>query len=189
MIKSVQVPAETPELRTPRLRLRTLQQSDADDIFSIYSDPQVMRYWSGEPITRLEEASAIISRNLDLAAQGNSVIWAVVHAEAEAMVGTCTLFKIDQQNRHAEVGFILNRQWWRQGLMSEAVNAMVAFGFEQMMLNRLEADVDPDNAASLALLKNIGFRKEGYFRQRWDIAGEWKDSVMLGLLAVEYDRR
>jgi ribosomal-protein-alanine N-acetyltransferase len=175
-------------MNTARLQLRTLHDGDVNDIFSIYSDQQVMRYWSGKPITRLQQASAVIHRNLEFAAQGNSVVWAVVHTETQKMVGTCTLFKIDKENQHAEVGFILNRQWWRQGLMSEAVNKMVIYGFEQMALHRLEADVDPGNTASLALLKSMGFRKEGYFRERWDIGGEWKDSVMLGLLATDYHR-
>jgi RimJ/RimL family protein N-acetyltransferase len=185
----VEIPRVAPVLNTKRLTLRPLEDGDVNDIFSIHSDEEVMRYWSGTPISRLEEARDIIRKNFEWASQGDSISWGVVHTESGRLVGTCTLFKIDRENQHAEVGFILNRQWWRQGVMSEAVTKMVAYAFDQLTMHRLEADVDPENAGSLALLKNLGFREEGFFRERWDVGGEWKDSVMLGLLASEHHRQ
>ena len=86
-------------------------------------------------------------------------------------------------NRHAEIGFILAREHWGKGFAQEAVRRVLAFGFGDMGLHRVEADVDPANEASLALLEKLGFRREGYLHERWFTFGAWKDSVILGLLA------
>ncbi len=73
-----------------------------------------------------------------------------------------------------------------RGLAGEAVGAVLAFGFATLNLHRVEADVDPENVASLRLLGRLGFAEEGRFRERWLTFGTWKDSVMLGLLAADY---
>jgi RimJ/RimL family protein N-acetyltransferase len=70
--------------------------------------------------------------------------------------------------------------------MSEALSAVLNYAFDELDLHRVEADVDPDHAASLALLNKFGFAREGLFRDRWFVHEEWHDSVMLGLLARDY---
>ena len=78
------------------------------------------------------------------------------------------------------------RDFWGRGLMSEALAAVLSYAFEDLGMHRIEADVDPDHAASLALLEKFGFIREGILRDRWFVHGEWHDSVMLGLLADEF---
>ena len=90
------------------------------------------------------------------------------------------------QNRRAEIGYVLNRKFWRQGLMSEAIRGVINFAFSSMNLHRIEADTDGDNLASLTMLEQLGFQREGYFRERWCVYDEWQDSVMLGLLESDW---
>lgn len=102
------------------------------------------------------------------------------------VIGKFTLFHIDENNHRAEIGYVLNRQFWRKGYGSEVVAAMLECCFDHYGMHRVEADIDPDNAASLALLKKFGFRREGLFRQRWKQGEEWRDSVMMALLSIEW---
>jgi len=98
------------------------------------------------------------------------------------LIGKCILFQFNHENHRAEIGYILNRNYWRRGYMFQALEAVIDFAFGTLKLHRLEADVDPDNAGSLGVLEKLGFEREGLFRDRWLQNGEWVDSVMLGLV-------
>ena len=167
----------------PRVRLRPTRPADAGDLFAVYSDAETMRYWSHEPFTAADEAAAALAGIARSFAARTSLEWAIADAATDALVGTVTLYGWDRAHRRAEIGFLLGRAHWGRGLASEAVRAALAFGFSEMDLHRVEADVDPENAASLALLARLGFREEGRLAERWFTYGAWRDSVVLGLLA------
>ncbi|HEX8386007.1 MAG TPA: GNAT family N-acetyltransferase [Rubricoccaceae bacterium] len=169
----------------PRLRLRPTRADDAEDVYAVFSDLETVRYWSHEPFTGLDQARDYLAGIERVFGERTLFQWAVADAETDRLVGTVTLFGWDRAHRRAEVGFILHRARWGQGLASEAVRAALAFAFGPMGLHRVEADVDPDNGASLALLRRIGFREEGRLRERWFTYGEWRGSVLLGLLSGE----
>lgn len=175
-----------PVLLTSRLRLRPLSLEDSLDVFKIHSDPQTVEYWGHDVLSGVTQAQELIKGNLEWVESGQSVYWAIEWRDRKGLIGTCTLFKMDEQNRHAEVGYILNREFWGQGVMTEALSAMVDYAFNTLDLHRLEADTDPNNVASLALLEKFGFKREGLFRERWWVHGKWLDSDMLGLLRSEY---
>jgi len=176
-----------PVLETSRLRLRPLSMADTAAVFEIHSDPETLKYWGHDQMTSIEQAEDLIRGNMEWVDSGMAVYWAMERRERPGLIGTCTLFKMDHQNRHAEVGYILNRSCWGQGFMTEALATMIDYAFTTLDLHRLEADTDPRNANSIALLKKFGFRQEGYFRERWFVHGQWLDSDMLGLLRSEYD--
>lgn len=177
-----------PRLETPRLRLRELAEDDASALFALYSDPETMRYWSCPAYQDPAQALGLI-RSIHRGQQaGELVEWGVVARGADRLAGTLTLHQLDEGNRRAELGFLLGRPWWGQGLMREAAEAALAFAFaaDGLDLHRLEADTDPRNLASIRLLERLGFQREGQLRQRWCVAGEWSDSAMYGLLAPDW---
>lgn len=174
------------EVSTRRLLLRPLRAEDAPGMFAIYSDPQTMKYWSSASIETLEDAAQMVSEDLKLQMGDTATFWAITLPRTGRVIGKFTLFHIDRENRRAEVGYVLNRQFWRKGYGSEAMAAMLELFFIRFELHRLEADVDPDNAASIGLLKQFGFREEGLFRERWLMNGQWRDSVMLSLLTTHW---
>jgi RimJ/RimL family protein N-acetyltransferase len=166
--------------------MRELRQSDAPAVFKLYSDPETVRYWGNDLITETGEAEELVRINLEWVTAGDCYYWAIEHRASGQVIGTCTIFKIDERNRRAEIGYILNRSFWRQGLMTEAMIALLEFSFDTLDLHRLEADTDPNNSASNGLLEKFGFKREGYFRERWWVHGQWLDSDMWGLLKSEY---
>ena len=98
-----------PVLETSRLRLRPLSLEDAAAVFEIHSDPETLKYWGHELMSGIAEAENLIRGNLEWVESGMSVYWAMAWRNRPGLIGTCTLFKMDHQNRHAEVGYILNR--------------------------------------------------------------------------------
>ncbi|MDX2419283.1 MAG: GNAT family protein [Xanthomonadales bacterium] len=174
---------------TRDLHLRPSNDTDAESMFTMLSDPQSMKYWSDEPISNLEAAVEVLNKDLESDAQGNSMCWAVTLKGHDKMIGKCILFQLSQQNRRAEIGYLLNREYWRQGLMHQALEAVIDFAFNTLDFHRIEADVDTENTGSLGLLEKLGFTREGLFRERWFVYDEWQDSVMLGLLKQDWHSR
>jgi [ribosomal protein S5]-alanine N-acetyltransferase len=177
-----------PTLQGERVALRWMTTRDADALYAIFSDPEVVRYWSTLPMTRKAEARALLRDIREEHADGHLHEWGLVQRENDRVIGTCTLFHIDRGNRRAEVGFALGRPWWGQGLMREGLGVLLDFAFGELALRRVEADVDPRNRLSAELLERLGFRREGLLRERWNVGGELQDAAFYGLLAREFRR-
>jgi RimJ/RimL family protein N-acetyltransferase len=159
--------------------------TDAPALLAVFGDPAVMRYWATPPLADLAEAAALVQQARINAQAGTGFRWAIARRADDALVGTCSLFHLDLPNGRAELGFALGQAWWGQGLAAEAIALAIGHAFGAMGLARIEADVDPRNAASLRALERMGFRREGYLRERYRVNGEVQDSVLLGLLRRE----
>jgi ribosomal-protein-alanine N-acetyltransferase len=176
-----------PVLASSRLRLRPYRDDDAGAMFALYSDPRVMRYWSFPPWTDLGQARDYLSRAAAHAAQGIALPWAIADARSDALLGTATLHSLHRDQGRAELGYSLAPAHQGRGLAAEALRLALAHAFGPLGLRRVEADVDPRNAASCRLLERLGFRREGLLRERWRVNGETCDSALFGLLAREFD--
>lgn len=181
--------AELPVLRAARVALRWLRPEDARDVFAVFSDPEVMRYWSSPPLQNLEAAAVLIRQIQALFASRALFQWGIALRPNDTIVGTCTLFHLDHTHRRGEIGFAVGRGYWGQGLASEAVETLLRFAFEKLNLHRIEADVDPRNDRSLRLLERQGFQREGFLRERYHVGAETPDTVFLGLLRREWTPR
>ena len=172
-------------LRTNRLTLRPLRDGDEDALFAIYSDPKVMRYWNAPLWLHLESAHAMISK--DISATGKEYLRLGIEVTRDsALIGTCTFFEINATCRRAEVGYAIGSATWGNGYMHEALTALLEYGFGELGLNRVEADIDPRNDPSAKTLLRLGFSREGYLRERWIVGGEVSDTVLFGLLQREW---
>jgi [ribosomal protein S5]-alanine N-acetyltransferase len=180
---------ELPTIPAGRVRLRPLADGDVPALFAVFSDEQVMRYWSTPPMREVAEAQALLDEIRSTFLQRSLFQWGVARVEDDRVVGTCTLFNIDKRNRRAEIGYALARDCWGRGLMREALGALIDYAFGPLDLTRLEADVDPRNAPSIRIVERLGFVREGLLRERWHVGGETQDSVILGLLRREWEAR
>ncbi len=157
-------------------------------LFEIFSDPQVMRYWSSAPWNDKAEAVQMVESIRDHFAKGTLYQWGIARNSDDYIIGTCTLAHVDTQNRRAEIGFALRSDHWNQGYMFEATSTLLRFAFDKLGLHRVEADVDPRNKASIRLLERLGFQREGHLRERWLVGDEINDTIFFGLLRREWQR-
>ncbi|MBI3369969.1 MAG: GNAT family N-acetyltransferase, partial [Burkholderiales bacterium] len=162
-------------LSTRRLLLRPLRDADAAALLAIFCDPRVMRYWSTPPWTSIDAAHAMIERDRTAMSTGEHLRLGITRARDGALIGTCTLFDLSAQSRRAEVGYALASQAWGRAYMDEALRALLGHGFNEMGLNRVEADIDPRNEASARSLQRLGFKQEGHLRERWIVGDEVSD--------------
>ena len=176
-------------LTTERLVLRWLSEADAAAQYAIFSDPVVMRYWSSAHWTEPAQADALIAKALADYAAGTALRWAVARRDTGEMIGNVNLYSFFDANRRCDIGYALAQAHWGQGLLGEALAAALAHGFETLKLNRVEADIDPRNAASAKVLERLGFVREGYMAERWLVNGEVCDTVFYGLLRRHWQAR
>jgi len=178
-----------PTIDARRLTLRPLADQDVPALFAVFSDPETMRYWSRTAMTNIEEAANLLDEVRDLAVTGALYQWGIARREDDGVIGTCTLHRIDRTHARAEIGYILRRDHWGRGLAHEALVALIGHAFGALALRRLEADIDPRNAASIRLVERLGFKLEGHLRERYRIGDEVQDSLFYGLLASEWRQR
>jgi len=169
-------------LSTERLTIRQLTDADAPALFAIFSHPEVMRYWSSPPWTSLSQAQEALAEVQDGYRTENWFQWGIERKEDRAIIGTYTLFHFHRASRRAEMGYALGRPYWSKGYMHEALTGVVNYAFTALNLNRLEADIDPRNAASARTLERLGFQKEGFLPERWIVGDEVSDTWLYGLL-------
>ncbi len=175
-----------PTLDAPRVRLRWLTADDIDALFAVFSDREMMRYWSTPAMKDRAEADVLLTRIHDFFRAKSGFQWGVERKADGRLLGTCTLFHVDSANLRAEVGYGLGSAYWRQGYMREALGTLIDFAFGTLRLRRLEADVDPRNENSMRILGKLGFQREGLLRERWNVGDEIQDTAFLGLLAREW---
>ncbi|HEY0460407.1 MAG TPA: GNAT family N-acetyltransferase [Pyrinomonadaceae bacterium] len=177
-----------PIIEARRVRLRHLEESDTDSLFEIFSDREAMRFWSTPPFTSRAEAANLLAEIHEFFRQKSLFQWGIALRENDGIIGTATLFRFDRQSRRAEIGYILNRRFWGNGFINEALAALLEFAFEKLSLNRIEADIDPRNAASARVVERLGFRREGLLRERWIVGGERQDTLFYGLLESDWNK-
>ena len=182
-----EIPQSLPVLESERIRLRPLRMDDAAEVFTLFSDARVTRYWSFQAWTEPAQAEAWLAERIGWGPP--SVYgWAMADRASDAFIGTTALFSLSGPLHRAELGYSLMPARQGEGLATEAVRRALDFGFDVLGLERIEADVDPRNLASCRLAERLGFQREGLLRNRWRVGGEFADSILYGLLRGEYRR-
>lgn len=172
-----------PSLDTPRLLLREIKAADAPALLAIHSDAEAMRYFGTEPIQTLAQADAMVEVFAAWRQLANpGVRWGIVRKTDGQLIGTCGLFRWDRGWRCCNIGYELGRAAWGQGFMAEALTAALAWGFEHMALNRVQAQVHPENKASIQTLCKLGFQVEGRQREAGHWLGRYHDLQMMAVL-------
>jgi ribosomal-protein-alanine N-acetyltransferase len=167
-----------PTLTTARLVLREVRTEDAPACFTMRGDPETMRHVRRPLATTLDDAKAFISRVLEGQRANTCAQWAITLKGDDTCIGVIGPWRIDLENHRGELGYMLARSYWGQGLISEAIATVVDHAFSVLGLHSLEAWVDPRNKASLRALEKNGFIQEAHFKENvfWD--GVFSDSVV-----------
>lgn len=173
-----------PEIKTERLLLRRLIKEDAEQIFKLRSNQDVMKFIGKKPIVSMDEAIDFFNL-IDNSLENNSgITWAMALIESpEKTIGTMGLWRLIKENFRAEVGYMLLPEYWKKGLAKEALLKVIDYGFDEMKLHSMEAHISPRNAASASLLQSTGFLKEAYFKEDFFFNGAFEDTAIYSLLA------
>ncbi len=180
---------EPPPIVTPRLLLRLATPADLQALMAVNGDDAVTEFLPYDSWRGLDDAQAWLQRTETQRATGTTLQFVVVHhagTDPPLVIGTCLLFRFDEGSARCELGYVLGRAFWGQGLMREALVALIDTAFGSLGLRRLEAEVAPANAASAGLLQRLGFVREGLARQRWVSKGAARDVISFGLLRDEW---
>lgn len=175
-----------PILETERLLLRQIVQTDAEDIFIIRSDANVMRYIPRPIAQTVDDVFPLIQMIEDFLTKGERINWAMELKSTGKLIGMIGYVNIKEQHYRAEIGYALAAVHHRKGYMLEALKSVVQYGFQEMNLHSIEAIVDADNVASNALLLQAGFVKEAYFREDFYHNTSFRNSIHYGFLKSEF---
>lgn len=176
-------------LETARLRLRHFQDADCTPFMTYRNDPDVARYQSWEGITK-SEARAFIQEMKEIQPwePGEWLQIAIELKETGLLVGDCAVKIAADDERQAEIGYTLSRDYQGRGIASEAVSRVLDYAFVSLGLHRVIAITDCENAPSVALLERLGLRREGHFHQNVWFKGKWGDEYLYAILHEEWLR-
>lgn len=177
-----------PSLTTNRLYLRQLQLKDANELFATFSDEEAMQFNGHEPHRSLDETRRLIEQIGTRYVRRESIRWGITLKGEDSVIGSCSFHHFDAGFHRAEIGYELNRAFWRHGLMTEAMSAILTYGFTELGLHRVEAIIDMANEPSKKLLLKLGFSYEGNLRQRYVFRDGFEDEHYFGLLQNEWLR-
>ena len=171
-----------PVIETERLLLRRIEKKDAAAIYIFRREPEVMRY-IGKPTAQSEKEVKELIYKIDDGIKNNaSIAWGITLKNEKEVIGTIGYHRIEKEHYRAEIGYMLHQEYWNKGLMSEAIKAVIHFGFENMKLHSIEAKLDAANIASKKLLTSHHFVKEAYFKENYFFEGRFQDTEVCSLI-------
>lgn len=172
-----------PTLQTERLILRAHTNGDAKALFALRTHEDVKRYINKENPKNIKETEARIRQVHEGYNNKTSVAWVIaLKNNPTEMIGEIGYYRTDLANHRAEIGYMLHPNFWRKGLVSEALSEVIALGFKEIKLHSISATINPSNDASRQILLKHGFEKEAYFKEDYYFKGEFLDTEIYGLL-------
>ncbi len=146
-----------PVIRTERLMLRSLNKEDEHNLFALRSDESVNQYIDRDPPASIEDVSTFIDK-INTGIKENKNLYWVIEFNNE-FAGTICMFNLNPEKSTAEIGYELLPKFQNKGLMKEAVNAVLEFGFDELQLERIDGCCHIDNERSIQVLKKFQFAR------------------------------
>lgn len=179
---------DLPTLETKRLLLRKYKKEDMDDLYEYASDEEVTRYLTFETYKNMEDANQYIQTLLEKYRNGNEVSpWAIEWKQNHKMIGSIGINQWDIENYYIQIGYVLNKKYWNQGIMTEALKTVIDFAFKNMNIERIELTHDVRNIGSGKVMLKNGLKQEGILRKSKYIKGEFIDCFYYSILREEYE--
>lgn len=186
-MNTVDISHEFPQLETERLILRKMTLDDTEALFKFWADDEVTKYMNVESFHSPKQAEAMILLLNELFTKNQAIRWGIFSKADNCIIGTCGYNNwIQDYASRGEIGYDLDRSYWGQGIMREALRAMINYGFEAMELNRIEALVVLDADRSMNVLQKLGFQMEGILREYGYWKGQFWDECCFSLLKKEW---
>ncbi len=173
-----------PLLYTQRLQLRAFSANDVNEIISLRSNKELMKYIDRPLIETADKALQLVQKIIDGLNNNEAITWAIALKNENRVIGNIGFWKIDKEHHRAEIGYMLHPYHQKKGLMQEAISAILNYGFSTMKLHSVEANVNPANQNSKKFLAKNKFVQEAYFRENFYYNGQFMDSAIFSLLST-----
>ena len=174
-----------PYLETKRLLLRQTTLGDIEAVFAVFCDPKVTQFHNLDTFTHLEQATKVVERRIESFRNRRGIRWEIVQKQNNYLIGSCG-FTWHPEINAAEVGYELNSRFWQQGIMTEALTAILQYGFKVTKIELAIAEVMLSNVASQKLLKKLGFRSQGILEKRGFWKGQHHDLEKFELVEIDF---
>jgi ribosomal-protein-alanine N-acetyltransferase len=171
-----------PIIETERLLLKKFEITDAQDQFLLRSNEQCMKYIGKPTHKSIDESIELINLKHTNIVEGSGIDWAIFYKTEQKIIGSIAIHKIDKQNHRGEIGYMLQPAYWNQGIISEALHEIIKYAFNTLNLHSLEALLDINNEASIAVLTKFKFIKEAHFKENYFFNDEFIDTLVFSLL-------
>lgn len=177
-------------IRTKRLLLREARLTDYDDVHAYGADPEVSWFMDWGP-NMPEVTAQVVGRWVAMSAlwPRDEVNLVVELLETGRVIGAIRLAIQSKADRTADFGYTFNKDYWRQGIGTEAASAIIETAFKELGLHRVFATCDVRNAGSYAVMEKLGMRREGTLLKNHEVRGRWRDTHLYALLAEEWEAR
>lgn len=177
-----------PLIETSRYQLVEINESHLENIFELYSDQKVTKYFDLIPLKNKEEAKKEIDFYKKRLKDNIGIRWGIALKNQTEIIGTLGFNKI-VKNHKGRIGYDLQSKHWGKGIMTEVLEAIVHYGFDKLKLNRIEAEVMQGNIGSEKLLTKLQFQKEGILKEWMHWNDNFYDITMFSLIKSDYQKR
>ena len=171
-----------PVLETERLCLRQLTMQDTPLLFELRTNELTNRFTDRPKLNTMQEATEKMKTILDMVEKRDGIAWAIDLKESNKQIGEISFWRITKEHYRAEIGYSLLPDFWEKGYMTEAARCAIDYGFSMLNFHSIEANVNPNNLASIKLLEKLKFVREAYFKENYFYDGKFLDSAIYSLL-------
>ncbi len=171
-----------PIIETERLLLRRITNDDVNEVFELRSNPETMKYIPRPLAKTTEDALEHIAIIDEKITANIGINWAITLKDDSKLLGIIGYYRTQLENYRSEIGYMLLPEFHGKGIVPEAVNRLIRYGFDDLKLHSIEAVIDPENIASEKVLQKCGFVKEAHFKESDFYEGRFLDKVIYSLL-------
>ena len=175
-----------PILKTARLCLREITEKDVNEVFSLRSDAELMKYIPRPLACNIQDAMEHIEMISTIVSKNEGISWAITELNHDKLIGIIGFYRLKPENFRGELGYMILKDFQNKGYITQAVTKSLDYAFNTIGFNSIEAVIDPENVPSERVLLKTGFRKEGHIRENvcWD--GKFLDSVVFSILKNDF---
>lgn len=177
---------EIPVLETPRLVLRAFSNEDINDIFEYASVKSVTDFLPWEAHQTLDDTKAFLKMSKEMFKKYGNIEFAILLKEENKVIGGISIRKWNDNNRCADIGYVLSSKYWGRGIITEAIKRIIKYGFEDLNVNRIEAHCDENNIGSYRAMEKAGMKYEGTLREKTFMKGKFINMKFYSILKSEY---
>lgn len=154
-----------PIIQCENYKLRMIEDKDFIDIYEIYSDEENAKYARISTIKTYEEAKSYVEHLRNGYTNREFLRWCISTENEDKLIGLISVHKLDYNNSTVQIGYVLNKKYWKKGIMKTCLSKMIDYLFDEINIERIEASIHPDNLSSIYLIERIGFIKKGLINQ------------------------